>query len=150
MTRLERRGRLLLRAYPAGYRRERGEEILGTLLEATPAGRAAPLPRDSWALVMGGLRARAAHNRRLSTAASLRLAALLGASVYLSFSASRYLLGGWPAAPVALLLCVAALLPWLGRRPAVIACVAAACAVVIFHGFAAEAEPALTAPALLS
>ena len=36
MTALERRSRRLLRAYPAAYRRERGEEIIGTLLEATP------------------------------------------------------------------------------------------------------------------
>jgi len=33
---LERRARALLRAYPAEYRRERGEEIIGTLLEAAP------------------------------------------------------------------------------------------------------------------
>jgi hypothetical protein len=35
----ERRARMLLRAYPAAYRHERGEEIIGTLLEATPANR---------------------------------------------------------------------------------------------------------------
>jgi hypothetical protein len=29
---LERRARALLRAYPAEYRRERGEEIIGTLV----------------------------------------------------------------------------------------------------------------------
>jgi len=39
MTRLARCHRLLLRAYPAWYRRERGEEMLGTLLEASPPGR---------------------------------------------------------------------------------------------------------------
>jgi hypothetical protein len=38
-ARLERRARTLLRAYPADYRRDRAEELIGTLLEATPAGR---------------------------------------------------------------------------------------------------------------
>jgi hypothetical protein len=37
--RLERRARWLLRAYPAAYRADRGEEIIGTLLEAVPPGR---------------------------------------------------------------------------------------------------------------
>ena len=36
-ARLERRARTLLRAYPADYRRDRAEEVIGTLLEATPA-----------------------------------------------------------------------------------------------------------------
>ena len=38
VTRLERRCRLLLLAYPAWYRRRRGEEMLGTLLAATAPG----------------------------------------------------------------------------------------------------------------
>src|SRR5271165_3945492 len=62
-TALERRSRLLLRIYPAAYRRERSEEIIGTLLEATPAGHAWPRLRDARALAVGGLRARAAQNR---------------------------------------------------------------------------------------
>jgi hypothetical protein len=78
MTRLGRRTRLLLRAYPAGYRCAHAEEIAGTLLEATAAGRAWPLPRESRALIMAGLRARAAANGRLGMWAGLRLAALLG------------------------------------------------------------------------
>jgi hypothetical protein len=55
---LERRCRRLLRAYPARYRRERGEEMLGTLLEASPPGRTWPSWRDTRELVTGGLRAR--------------------------------------------------------------------------------------------
>jgi hypothetical protein len=35
MTRLERHARWMLRFYPAAYRRERGEEMIGTLLEAS-------------------------------------------------------------------------------------------------------------------
>ena len=46
MTRLERRSGLLLRAYPAQYRKDRGEEIIGTLLVATPDGRSWPLARN--------------------------------------------------------------------------------------------------------
>jgi hypothetical protein len=55
---LERRCRWLLRAYPAWYRRGRGEEMLHTLLEASPPGRRWPSFRDTRALVIGGLRVR--------------------------------------------------------------------------------------------
>jgi hypothetical protein len=54
----ERWCRWLLRAYPAWYRRERSEEMLGTLLEASPPGRRWPSVRDARALVIGGLRVR--------------------------------------------------------------------------------------------
>jgi hypothetical protein len=55
---LERHCRWLLLAYPAWYRRERAEEMLGTLLEASPPGRRWPTSRDARALIAGGLRAR--------------------------------------------------------------------------------------------
>jgi hypothetical protein len=58
VTGLERRCRWLLRAYPAWYRRKRGEEMLGTLLEASPPGRRWPSVRDARALVIWGLRVR--------------------------------------------------------------------------------------------
>ena len=58
MTPLERRCRWLLRAYPGWYRRGRGEEMLGTLLEASPPGRSWPSFRDARALIIGGLRVR--------------------------------------------------------------------------------------------
>jgi hypothetical protein len=83
MTALERRCRWLLRAYPAWYRRERGDEMLGTLMEASPPDRSRPLLRDARALIMGGLRVRAGQDQRLTTAAGLRLAALLGAALAL-------------------------------------------------------------------
>jgi hypothetical protein len=50
-ARLERRARVLLRAYPADYRRDRAEEVIGTLLEATPDGRPFPSARDARALI---------------------------------------------------------------------------------------------------
>ncbi len=59
MSPLERRCRLLLRAYPAAYRRDRGEEILGTLLEVDTggaglaAGAGCPFARDSRAAGAG-------------------------------------------------------------------------------------------------
>lgn len=58
MSALERHCRWLLRAYPAWYRRERSEEMLGTLLEASPPGGKWPTFRDARALVTGGLWAR--------------------------------------------------------------------------------------------
>ncbi len=58
MTRLERRCRWLLRAYPAWYRRERSGEMLDTLLEASLPGRRWPSVRDARALMIGGLRVR--------------------------------------------------------------------------------------------
>lgn len=58
MSPLERHCRWLLLAYPAWYRRERSEAMLGTLLEASPPGRGWPTFRDTRALIMGGLRAR--------------------------------------------------------------------------------------------
>jgi len=117
MTALEVRCRWLLLAYPAAYRRVRAEEILGTLLETTPAGRTWPLARDCWALILGGLQARAAQNRRLSTRTNLRLATLLGCVIYLCFAAYS-LLGmnlwygdfGQPAFAVGVLLAMVLLL----------------------------------------
>jgi hypothetical protein len=81
--RLERRARWLLRAYPAAYRADRGEEIIGTLLEAVPPGRDWPPSREAVALVAAGLRARRVANLRRGLAASLRQVAVAGAGVYL-------------------------------------------------------------------
>jgi hypothetical protein len=50
----ERRCRLLLRAYPPRYRRERGEELLGTLLDLAE-DRRTPSMRDCVDVVRGGL-----------------------------------------------------------------------------------------------
>jgi len=81
--RLERRARWLLRAYPAAYRADRGEEIIGTLLDAVPPGRDWPPSQEAVALVAAGLRARRAANLRQGLAASLRQVAVAGAAVYL-------------------------------------------------------------------
>lgn len=153
MTRLERRCRLLLRAYPAAYRQERGEEIIGTLLDATPDGRAWPRPRDVRALAIGGLRARASLNRQQTTAANLRAAVLVGITAYLCLELPASLvmvvryereLGVtrmfweyvWPGYLIQLTLVAAAALAWLSRRRLVILpFVLLAAAVVLYAGF---------------
>jgi hypothetical protein len=153
MSPIERRSRLLLRAYPASYRRDRGEEILGTLVEATPSRRQWPLARDVRALVIGGLRARAAQNRGRSMAINLRLAALLGVAIYLGLAAWGYLattfvnaqLGGtwvltyrssgWPALLAGLLIGAAVMLIWVGRRRLLVGGALAAAAAASYSGF---------------
>lgn len=153
MSPLERRCRLLMRAYPAGYRRERGDEIIATLLEATPEGRRRPLARDMRALIMGGLRARAAQHRGLTTAVNLRLAVMAGVCIYLGMAAAGDLdsfvtgeldravptLGssGWPVLLAGLLMAVVVAVAWLARRPFAIAASLAAAAAASYgfsHG----------------
>jgi hypothetical protein len=154
MTGLERRCRLLLLAYPASYRRERGEEIIGTLLEATPPGRAWPSPRDARALIAGGLHSRVAQNRGLSTATSVRLGVLLGAAAYLSFEGADYLGGGvraaensgagtsWLTLAAGLLTLATVVLCWLARRREVLAAAAAAAAAMTWRALTFSAHGA--------
>jgi hypothetical protein len=155
MSPLERRCRVLLRAYPAEYRRERGEEIITTLMEASPEGRSRLSLRDARSLVAGGLRARAALNRRFTTAVNLRLAVLAGISIYLGaiaagdvddFVVSQIDRGvptygpfGWPALVAGLLIGVLVVLVWLARRPVVIGAAAlAAAAAASYVGFSSQ------------
>jgi hypothetical protein len=158
MSPLERRCMLLMRAYPAGYRRERGDEIIATLLEATPQGRGRPLARDVRALIMGGLRARAAQHRSLTTAVNLRLAVMAGVCIYLGLVAATDLNGfvtgevdravpafpssGWPDLAAGLLMAVVVAVAWLARRPFVIAAsLAAAAAAATSYGFSHDQTP---------
>ena len=156
MSPLERHCQLLLRAYPAAYREVRGEEIIGTLLEATPPGRSWPWPRDSRGLVVGGLRARAAFNRQLTTAANLRTALLAGVAAYVAYNAAamvgfyvraelpswgqnlQRLPVDWPQLLASVLILVTVPLAWLsGRRIVVLAgalpAAAALCAAGLWH-----------------
>ncbi len=144
VTALERRSRWLLRVYPADYRRERGEEMIGTLLEAIPAGLGWPRLRDVRGLAVGGLRARAALNRRLSMTANLRIAVMAGSSLYLVMHAAE-ILGWdmselrlnlrpawyWPGELVAALLVATVLLTWITPR-AIAATSALAAAVAVY------------------
>jgi hypothetical protein len=140
MSTLERRCRLLMRAYPAAYRSERGDEIIATLLEVTPEGRTWPLPRDIRALATGGLHARAAVNRRATTAANLRVAVFAGVAAYLAevaagilasllYAAGRGTLDlsgrnadpfAWPMLVVPALIAMTLVLAWVSRRRTVV------------------------------
>ena len=150
-ARLERRVRTLLCAYPAEYRRDRADELIGTLLEATPDGRSFPSAHDAQALIIGGVRARAARNRRLSTTANLRLALLLGLSIFLVFNVNWYLAGqqvgpiglGWLAIAAGLLGAAAALAPWLGRRTVTTAIVVPAAAALAYQIHRDSVSPSL-------
>jgi hypothetical protein len=139
---LERRARALLRAYPAEYRRGRAEEIIGTLLEVARPGRSFPTAREAWSLIAGGRHARAARNRRPGIKANLRLALLLGISIYLSFTATAnaFLTGMLPGHGALWLtyttgaVCLAvALAPWLGSRVVVAALAIPAFALAAYH-----------------
>lgn len=78
---LEGQYRRLLRAYPQDYRRERGDEIIGTLMEAAAPDQRRPTVREAAALTLRGLQARVgAHRHRSRTQlwlGALRLAVLL-------------------------------------------------------------------------
>jgi hypothetical protein len=140
---LERRARALLRAYPTEYRQGRAEEIIGTLLEAAPPGRSLPPAREAWSLLAGGRHARATRNRHPGAKANLRLALLLGMSIYLSaefgLSLVGIVLGFFPGDGTFWLMdtqlalgLAAALAPWLGSRAAVTALVIPAGALVAY------------------
>jgi hypothetical protein len=141
--RLERRARWLLRAYPPDYRADRGEEIVGTLLEATPAHRGWPSARDAASLVGGGIRARRDANQRPGLAASLWQAVALGLAMYLvtclcSLLAESAMFGwfsssfGWsqflPVLPLAATVAAA----WSGRRLLVAIPAAVAAAAIVY------------------
>lgn len=85
---LERRyGRLLL-AYPAGYRRARGPELVGTLLEASRPGQRWPSAADAVDLLAGGIR----HRLGLSTVPGLAGGWALAAPLALALAAG---IGGY-------------------------------------------------------
>jgi hypothetical protein len=142
MTTLERHCQLLLRVYPAEYRDVRGEEIIGTLLEATPPGRSWPRRRDIWGLIFGGLRARAARNRERTTAANLRQAAFAGVAAYLVYVTAAFLssnvsagVSTWPVLLASVLTFVAVVLALVtGSRIVVLAAVLPAAAAVCYAG----------------
>jgi hypothetical protein len=157
VTSLERRSRRLLTVYPALYRRERGEEIIGTLLEASD-DRTWPRPRDVRALAVGGLKARAAQNRQRTTSANLRVAVMAGLAMYLSLWVAAELDGvvqafvpnsvhpadwtSWPAAVTALLVGATVVFAWTAPRVVVMAGATAASAAVVSFGLAIAGPPA--------
>lgn len=91
---LERRYRRLLRAYPAGYRRTYGEEILGTLMDCAEPGRRRPALADVVDLARGAVR----QWFRLPTGWSAAVAAVLSALVLGAMGAAA---GSWLAGATA-------------------------------------------------
>jgi hypothetical protein len=145
---LERRIRLLLHAYPPGYRADRGAEMLGTLLEATPDGRDWPSARDSWSLLAGGARARRTANRQLGPATSLRQAVVLGLALYVSLESAQFFMPdpltrahGTPML-AGLLLAATVLAVWAGHRTLMVTTAAASLAVLAYYWYSYWAIPA--------
>jgi hypothetical protein len=143
---LERRARWLLRVYPAVYRRERGDEIVGTLLEATQEGRAWPRLRDARALVIGGLQARAGQNRQRTTAANARVAVMVGLTLFNSLWVAAFssriitqLMHGYAAygpgslAAYAVLSAATVVLVWTAPRVSVVTGALAAAAAAVYY-----------------
>ncbi|MFI7081393.1 hypothetical protein ACIBO1_29235 [Micromonospora sp. NPDC049903] len=94
MSGLESRYRHLLRAYPADYRRERGEEIVGTYLDLADPGRRWPSVADAADLVRGGLRQRLRAAGAGEVVPGVRLAALL------ALATAAFLAAFWALAEV--------------------------------------------------
>ncbi|MGC4815188.1 hypothetical protein ACLQ29_32150 [Micromonospora sp. DT228] len=134
MNNLERRYRWLLKAYPRPYREYRTDEILEIVLAGVDEQQPRPSLRESWALVVGGLRARTGVDRLDAQAlrhSALRLSALAlliyGITRWAGFPISALVsyiqFGTWPndgGSPI--------IAPWLlvGPMPAAIALFAAA------------------------
>ncbi len=91
MTELERRYRRLLRAYPADYRRDRGDEIVGTYLDLAGPGRRWPSLADAADLGRGGLRQRLRAAGATDLIPGVRLAGLL------ALTTAAFLAGFWAA-----------------------------------------------------
>jgi hypothetical protein len=80
---LERRCRALLVAYPAEYRARRGDEIVGTLLEAAGPHRRTPRVADAADVLAGGMRCRLA----VGTITGLEPGLVIAAPVALALAA---------------------------------------------------------------
>ncbi|MGC4744776.1 hypothetical protein ACLQ28_03795 [Micromonospora sp. DT201] len=92
MRDLERRYRRLLHAYPVGYRRARGTEIVGTYLDLTGKGRRWPSPADTADVLAGGTRERLRAAGAADLIPGVRLAAVF------AFTTATALAGIWTAA----------------------------------------------------
>lgn len=112
--RLELAYRRLLRAYPAGYRRARGDEIVSTLLAAARPGRRRPTIAEAGDLVYHGIRTRVRAMRcgvaapaageaiglaavvSLTVAAAVAVAIIVGVSVLAQPVFARSTASGYP------------------------------------------------------
>lgn len=94
--RLEQAYRRWMRVYPAWYRRERGLELLTTLLDDAAPGQDSPRRADLAALIGGGLRARVLPPRRL---VAWLTNVMITLSVALAFASVAVLASGFPGPP---------------------------------------------------
>lgn len=90
MTVYERRCRVLLKAFPEEYRSERGDEIVGVLLDSSTPGQRWPSPRTAGDLLSAGLRVRGRLGTRgrvsVAVMEGMRIAALIGLLIQAAFS----------------------------------------------------------------
>jgi hypothetical protein len=93
---LERRYRLLLRAYPPAYRAARGAEITGTYLDLAGPGRRWPAPGDVADVLRGGLRERLRASGARDAAAGVRLAATVALAASAALAIWQLLLRSLP------------------------------------------------------
>ncbi len=131
MSAAERRCRRLLLAYPASYRLKRGDEIVATMLDATPPGRM-PSLTDQFDVLAGGLRRRlgapeiAGLDSGLRRAAPVALALAAGISAFawwriepVTSGVGPVLLGAFRTlAPIGYAAWLVATLGWAMLRPA--------------------------------
>ena len=140
MTTLERQYRLLLRAYPRRYRARRGEEIIGTLLDAAAPGQRRPSRADVADLLGGGVRERLGLNALPGLANGLRLAGPIALTITAGLAAGSWVTGARHAAGTVIAAAwVAAVLarvalPRTGAAPAVIAWLATVATAVAVDG----------------
>jgi hypothetical protein len=76
---LAHRYEMLMRAYPAAYRRQRAGEIVDTMLASADPDRSRPTLREAAAMLLGGFRVRAGTNLRRPLPTTLRYSVTLGA-----------------------------------------------------------------------
>jgi hypothetical protein len=93
---LERRYRLLLRAYPPAYRAARAAEITGTYLDLADPGRRWPAPGDVADVLRGGLRERLRASGAHDAAAGVRLAATVALAASAALAIWQLLLRSLP------------------------------------------------------
>ncbi|MGC4896992.1 hypothetical protein [Micromonospora sp. DT31] len=84
---LEKRYRMLLRAYPAAYRRERADELIDTLIGDEPTSRRWPSIRQAASLIRGALRVHGGSTAARPTAVLLWQGIHLGAMAVLALGA---------------------------------------------------------------
>ncbi|MDT0530650.1 hypothetical protein RM555_16780 [Micromonospora sp. DSM 115977] len=84
---LEKRYRMLLRAYPADYRRERADELIDTLIGEEPTTRRWPSIRETASLIRGALQVHGGSTAARPTAVLLWQGIHLGAMAVLALGA---------------------------------------------------------------